>query len=72
MQIKTETGTVDAARLHILKNVSKIVNMPYTSLYLRKLRGEFTVVEIGGVEFILEPEEGFKKMLSKKKKLKSK
>lgn len=68
MEIKTNNEVIDAARLHILKGVSKLVSIPYATLYLKKLRGEFKTVVIGGVEFVVEPEEGFKKMLSKKKK----
>ena len=68
MQVQIENKVIDAARLYILKSVAPIVNIPYPTLYLRKLKGEFEVVTIGGVEFIVEPEEGFKKMLAKKKK----
>ena len=68
MQVQTEIGIIDAARLYVLKSIAPIVNIPYSTLYIKKLRGEFEIVTIGGVEFIVEPEEGFKKMLAKKKK----
>lgn len=67
MEKQTNPRLIDVTRLHVLKNVARMLSIPYSSLYLRKLRGEFEVVEISGVEFILEPEDGFKVVKKKKK-----
>lgn len=68
MQIKKDNRIVDAARLYMLKDVAEKLSMPYPTLYLKKLKGELDVVTISGVDFIVEPEEGFENSITRKKK----
>lgn len=68
MSDNNNQGLIDVTRLHVLKNLAKILSIPYSTLYIKKLRGDFETIVISGVEFVIEPEEGFKKILKKKKK----
>lgn len=67
MEIKKDDRIVDAARLYMLKDVAEKLSMPYATLYLKKLKGELDVVTISGVDFIVEPEEGFENSISIKR-----
>lgn len=71
MEIIRNEESIDTARLFTLTDLAKKTKRAYSSLYMMKIRGQLDFVTIGGMDFIIEPKDGFKKLfesLKKKKK----
>lgn len=68
MKIKIDNEIVESTRLHSQKSAAEKLGVVPSTVFIMKLKGLLTMVNIGGFDLVVEPLEGFESLRKKKKK----